>query len=227
MLEIADIKKIYENGKGLKTFSLSVHPGEIVCLIGPNGSGKSTALNIAAGVSKAQEGACLLNGMETIEAAAKKDIGFLEETPFYYDRISAMDFLNFIWGIKYEGEPNHEVLRLLEKFDLLPARDYKIRELSLGLKKRIGVISAIMNFPQLIILDEPTNGMDAKGVINLKDELVSAKERNCCVIISSHILDFLKDIGTRIVFLKEGLLEHDTINAKDVNLDEIYKSLYM
>ncbi|MDR1542202.1 MAG: ABC transporter ATP-binding protein [Clostridiales bacterium] len=227
MLEIVGIKRIYKNGKGLQTFSLQVQPGEIVCLIGPNGSGKSTALNIAAGVSKASEGSCLLNGMETLESAAKKDIGFLEEAPFYYGKISALDFLNLIWGIKYEGEPNFEVLRLLEKFDLLPVKDYKIRELSMGLRNRIGVISAIINYPQLIILDEPTNGLDAKGVINLKDELVSAKKRNCCVIIASHILDFLKDIGTRIVFIKNGLLEHDINNNEDVNLDEIYKSLYM
>jgi ABC-2 type transport system ATP-binding protein len=227
MIEITGIKKLYDNGKGLNTFSLNIQSGEIVCLIGPNGSGKSTALNIIAGVSKAAEGTCLLNGMETIDAATKKDIGFLEEAPFYYDKISVIDFLNFIWGIKYEGETNHEVLRLLETFDLLPIKDYKIKELSLGLKKRVGVISAIMNYPQLIILDEPTNGMDAKGVINLKNELIEAKKRNCCVIISSHILDFLKNIGTRMVFIKDGLLKHDISNTEGVNLDEIYKALYM
>jgi ABC-2 type transport system ATP-binding protein len=227
MLEVNRIEKVYNSGRGLKCFSLIIEKAEILCLIGPNGSGKSTALNIISGIVKADKGSCLLNNLNTHDLICKKNIGFLEETPFYYDRLSIFDFLDFIWDIKYPGESNAEIYRLLDKFDLMSIKGIKIKELSFGLKKRIGVISAIMNYPQLIILDEPTNGMDAKSVIVLKEEIFDAYKHDSYIIISSHILDFLKDIGTKIVFLKDGEIKENILNTNVINLDDIYRSLYM
>jgi ABC-2 type transport system ATP-binding protein len=227
MLNIKAIAKTYGNGRGLRPLSLDVEHGEILCLVGPNGSGKSTALNIIAGVAKADSGCCLLDGALTITDACKKNIGFLEENPYYYEKISVLGFLDFIWGIKYAGESNSEIFRLLEKFDLLSMKNWKMRELSMGLRQRAGIITALMRYPDLIVLDEPTNGLDAKGVISLKEELAIAEKRGCHVIISSHMLDFIKGIGTRIVFIKDGVAEADIANSKDVDLDEAYKSLYM
>jgi ABC-2 type transport system ATP-binding protein len=227
LLTVSGIKKIYPNGKGLKPFSLKVEPGEIVCLIGPNGSGKSTAFNMIAGISEADGGECLIGGISTADIEAKKDIGFLEETPFYYDKITVENFLGFIWGIKYKGEPNGDIYRLLAKFDLLKRKGSKLKDLSMGLKKRVGVISALMHYPKLIILDEPANGLDSQSLILLKDELVAAGKSDCVILISSHILDFLKGIGTRFVFLKNGAIKKDMSSFEDMSLDETYRSLYM
>ncbi|MDR1640295.1 MAG: ABC transporter ATP-binding protein [Clostridiales bacterium] len=226
MLKIDGIKKTYSNGKGLKSLSLKAKRGEIVCLIGPNGSGKSTALRVIAGIIKCDNGTCRLNNTETFDREIKRDIGYLEESPFYYDNISVENFLTFIWGVKYSNEPNDELQRLLKKFDLSSIRNYKMKELSMGLKKRVGIISSIMNYPNLIILDEPANGLDTKSIINLKDEIKRASERSI-IIISSHILEYLKSLGTRIVFLKEGLAIKELNIDYSVNLEALYRSIYM
>jgi ABC-2 type transport system ATP-binding protein len=227
MLSVRGIKKVYKNGRGLCDLSFDVEKGEIICLIGPNGSGKSTALNIIAGISKGDEGVCLLNGKDTGGIPVKRDIGFLEETAFYYEHISVDAFLNFIWGVKYSGEPNGEVIRLLENFDMTMYRDAKMSDLSQGYKKRVGLISALMHHPELIILDEPLNGLDTRSVIKLKEEILLARYLGCIVIISSHILDFLKDIGTRIIFLKDGNVVENIMIEPHLNLDDIYKEIYM
>ncbi|MDR1643415.1 MAG: ABC transporter ATP-binding protein [Clostridiales bacterium] len=227
MLTVNGIKKIYPNGKGLKPFFLKAEPGEIVCLIGPNGSGKTTAFNMIAGIAQSDGGECLIGDLSTSDIEAKKEIGFLEESPYYYDKITVENFLGFIWGIKYKGEPNGDIYRLLAKFDLLKRKGYKLQELSMGLKKRVGVISALMHYPKLIILDEPANGLDSQSLILLKDELVAAGKQDCVILISSHILDFLKDIGTRFVFLKNGVIKKELPRSQNVSLDETYRSLYM
>lgn len=227
MLKIKEIEKIYSNGRGLNSLSLDIECGEIVCLIGPNGSGKSTALNIVSGILKSNSGHCFLQGQDTSEIGAKKNIGFLEENPFYYEHISVVVFLNFIWGVKYRGESNDDIYRLLQSFDMINYKDTKIKDLSQGLKKRVGIISALMNCPNLIILDEPTNGLDTQSVIKLKEEILLAQQKKCIIVISSHILDFLKDIGTRVIFLKDGQNVKDIKVEPYLNLDNVYKAIYM
>jgi len=227
MLLINDISKIYHNNRGLNRMSIEINPGELVSIIGPNGCGKTTALNIMAGTLKSDSGSCSVNGMGTIETDTKKYIGFLEENPFFYGDISIVQFINFIWGIKYPEATNQEIYRLLEKFELLDIRNLRLKELSMGLRRRVGIITALMNYPPLIILDEPTNGLDTKSVLQLKEELLIAQEKNCMIIIASHILDFLKSISTRIIFLKAGEIQKDISNNNDVNLDDVYRSLYM
>ena len=227
MLSVKGIRKVYKNGRGLNMLSFDAERGDIVCLIGPNGSGKSTALNIIAGILKCDEGVCLLRDRDTSDISAKSNIGFLEETPFFYDHISVTAFLNFIWGVKYSGESNDDVIRLLRSFELTQYKDAKMMDLSLGYKKRVGIVAAMMHSPELIILDEPINGLDTRSVIKLKDEILLARKQDCIVIVSSHILDFLKDIGTRFIFIKDGNMIDDRKIDSSVNLDEIYRDIYM
>lgn len=226
MLNIDNVKKVYPNNRGLFGLSLSVSEGEVVSFVGPNGSGKSTALNIIAGVSIGDEGLCQIEGLDTHAASAKRYIGFLEEDAFYYDNVSLQTYLDFIRSYKYPDQPNEDMFRMLECFDLINKRHDTIKSLSMGMRKRLGIISAIMNHPPLIILDEPTNSIDTEGLLVLKDELRKLKEQGCIIILSGHVLDFLKTVSTRFIFLKDGRLCSDFSNDQNVDLDSIYRGIY-
>ena len=226
MLEIQNIKKIYPSNRGLHQLSLVIEPGETVALVGPNGSGKSTSLNIIAGILKSNTGMCRINGLDTLQTETKKHIGFLEESPFFYSNSTVVGFLNFIWLVKYPDTENGDIFRLLDKFELAAYKTTKIKELSKGLRQRIGIISALMNSPPLIVLDEPTNGLDTWGVLCLKDELLAIRDKGCIVVLSNHILDFVKDVCSRIIFLKDGYVQKDLCNNAAVNLDEVYRRVY-
>jgi ABC-2 type transport system ATP-binding protein len=226
MLIIEKIRRVYDNQRGLHEFSLEASPGDAVSLVGPNGSGKSTALNIIAGISFSAGGFCTIDGTDTHRPEAKRKIGYLEEDAFYYDRISIMDFLNFIWSFKYPGTANDDLFRLLDIFALTDLRDAKLGSLSMGLRKRVGLVSALMNRPPLVVLDEPTNSVDTEGLIALKEELLALRAAGTCVILSGHVLDFLKTVSGKVVFLKDGRIAHEMNNERDTDLDAVYRTIY-
>jgi ABC-2 type transport system ATP-binding protein len=227
MLEIDGIKKIYANGRGLKGLSLRVSEGEIACLVGPNGAGKTTAIGRIAGIAKCDGGTCLLDGKDTALPEMKPQIGYLEEAPFYYENVTVEHFLNFIWSFKYPDCANDEIYRLSERFDLTRYLGNRMGALSAGLVKRVGVVSALMNHPRLIILDEPTNSIDATALIMLKEELEFARRRGCHILISGHALDLIKAVATRILFLRDGVCLRDLPNDSSLDLEQLYRPLYM
>jgi ABC-2 type transport system ATP-binding protein len=227
MLDVRGIKRVYANGRGLKGLSFNVSEGEAVCIVGPNGAGKTTAVNCVAGIAKCGEGKCLLNGKDTVLPKVKPQIGYLEEAPFYYENVTVEHFLNFIWSFKYPGCANDEIYRLLEKFDLMRCRSNRMGVLSAGMLKRVGIISALMNYPRLIVLDEPANSIDATSLIALKEELELARRQGCHILISDHAPDFIKAVATRILFLKDGACMRDAPNEPSLSLEQAYRALNM
>jgi len=227
MLTIDHIHRLYPNGRGLVDLDLVVTGGEIVALVGPNGSGKSTALDIIAGVAVGQSGTCLLDGRPTSQMATKADIGFLEQDAFFYPDMPVGALIDFLWAEKYSHQPNDDARRLLETFDLGDYSRRRIGSLSQGLRQRLGLITALMHRPALIVLDEPTNGLDTKSLLSLKDELVTAQSAGCQVIVSSHVLDFVHAIATRVVFLRDGVVVADLHPDDGVSLDDTYRTLYL
>ena len=128
--------------------------------------------------------------------------------------------------MKYPDIENRDVIRLIEKFELEDYMRMKIKELSMGLRQRVGLISALMNSPPFIVLDEPTNGLDTRAVLCLKEELINLRDKGCIVVLSNHILDFVKDVCTRIIFLKDGYMQEDLCINATINLDETYRRIY-
>ncbi len=226
MLEINNISKIYNNQKGLKNLSVNLYEGDRLAIVGPNGAGKTTALNIIAGIYEGDTGNVLLNGYDTSLISSKKFIGYLEESPYLYEKLSVIDYLNFIWGIKFENEKNTPLYNLLEEFDLLDLCNYKIKELSLGLKQRVAIVSSIMNFPKLIILDESTNALDTKSILTLKKIIRQLSKNGNIIIISSHMLDFIKTAANKIIFLDKGAVARTLTINETVDLDRIYEAVY-
>lgn len=227
MLNINSITKVYSNGRGIKKFSLEADKGEVLAFIGPNGSGKSTALKIMAGVMSCDEGTVAINNIDTKEREAKKYIGYLPEEIFVYEKMSIYELLNFTAAVKFNKNLSDEIDESLKKYDLWDYRHQIIKNLSMGMKKKVGIIGAFLGSPELIILDEPTNGLDTKGIITLKEKINYLKEKGSIIIISSHMLDFVGNIKCRAIFLKDGNVVEDIKEGSNVNLENIYSKLYL
>lgn len=225
MLKVKAISKMYSANKGVKDITFSIDSGEVVALIGPNGSGKTTLLNILAGVLKADDGTVCLDGLMNDKIEVRKNIGFLPDSIIINPKTRVLDLLNIVSDYKYKGDYKEEIDKELDAYRISDYKKARFGDLSLGMQKKVGLIIAFMGTPSLIILDEPTNGIDTNGIIRLKDNIREAKEKGSSVVISSHILDFVNTVADRSLFLKNTQL--DTIVTGNENLESVYKKLYL
>lgn len=225
MLEIQKVKKLYTPTTGVKQVSLSCRTGETVAFIGPNGVGKTTILKIISGLLKADEGTVLLNDKNTACFDTRQNIGYMPENLNVGRKISAKELLYLISDYKYQGKYKEKIDESIKNYGLEEQCNKPFCKLSMGSKKKVGAIIAFMGNPELIILDEPTNGVDTAGIICMKRDIIEARNRGCTIIVSSHILDFIGSIADRCIFLKNGEIEN-IVKGKE-NLEEIYATLYL
>lgn len=230
MVQVKGITKRYGGARGINNLCLECQEGEVISLIGPNGSGKSTSLKGIAGLLKLEKGCVLLDDKDTMKAETKRDIGYLPEKLNLDSNMTGYELIEMINVLKlnrYHGNEEQEVIKMFHDFDLWNSRHVKIKHYSVGMHKKIGIMIAMLHFPKLIILDEPTNAVDTKGIITLKEYIETAKERGCIVMVSSHILDFISTISTKNVFIKDGRVEQIVDGDGTVNLEKIYKEIYL
>ncbi len=225
MLKVQDVHKIYSNNAGVKEISFTSEGEEIISLIGPNGAGKSTLLNMISGVLRPDKGQILLNNKNVCELETRKNIGYLPDWISVSSSIKVLDLLYMVSDYKFAGKFKNEIDNSIESYHLENYCNQKFSKLSMGTKKKIGILIAFMGTPDLIILDEPTNGMDTQGILELKKNILEAKAKGSIIIISSHILDFVNAISDRNLFLKDMKIAR--IVEKKNDLEEIYSALYM
>lgn len=225
MLEIQDVEKTYTYATGVKKISFFCRTGEVVALIGPNGVGKSTILGIIAGIQKADAGKVMLNGVDTSIFNTRKKIGYMTEKINVGKKINAKELLYLISDYKFNGQYKDYINQAIEDYGLYKQCSKQFCDLSMGNKKKVSIIIAFMGKPELIILDEPTNGMDTAGMICMKRYIMKAKKDGASIIISSHILDFVDSIADKKVFLKNGRIEKIIEGRED--LEQIYTELYL
>ena len=168
MLKIDNLSKVYENGKGLQEMSYECNPGEIIALIGENGAGKTTMMKMLGGIMPAKTGEVLLNGRNCCEDSAKKEIGYAGDEFLASGKMTIYEIAQLVNDIKFDGKYEQQIEELLEAFDLAEKRNLLINQCSAGMKKKVGIMIALLGMPPLIILDEPTNALDTKGILVLK-----------------------------------------------------------
>ena len=230
MTRVEGITKSYGNNRGIYNLCMECGEGEVVSFIGPNGSGKTTSLKGIAGLLKLESGYVLLDGKNTLDSNTKKEIGYLPQRLNFSPNMTGYELIETINVLKYQrnqGACEDELKQMFSDFDLWESRHMKLRNYSVGMRKKIGIMIAMMHFPKLIILDEPTNAVDTKGIITLKEYIEEAKKRGCIVIVSSHILDFISSISTKNIFIKNGKVARIVERESHVNLEEVYKELYL
>ena len=223
MLEIHNLTKRYKNNKGIFEFNYSFEEGKVYALVGPNGSGKTTLMQMIAGISDPLHGTVELDGINTKARSCKKEIGYALELSNDYTKQTIYQFLTMVCEIKYKGKHTDEIDRYLKDFELERDGNTRIADCSLGMKKKVGIITSFIGLPKLIILDEPTNGLDTTGLIRLKRYIEKAREDRHIVIVSSHVLDFVDAIMDKIIFLKEGRI----VSCNGSSTEEQYRRLFI
>ncbi len=226
MIEVKNLSKSYGSKQAVDNISFTANESEILGFLGPNGAGKSTTMNILTGYLSSSGGQALINGVDILEdpVTAKKDIGYLPELPPLYLDMTVMEYLNFVYDLKKCKMPRRSHLN--EICGLVKITDVKnrvIRNLSKGYKQRVGLAQALVGNPKVLILDEPTVGLDPKQIIEIRT-LIKKLGKNHTVILSSHILSEVQAVCDRIVVIDKGkLVANDTTENLSHNLSADHK----
>ncbi|MCD7970253.1 MAG: ATP-binding cassette domain-containing protein [Alistipes sp.] len=208
ILTVSNISKRFGSVRALQEVSFSVPEGSVYGILGPNGSGKTTLLGIVTDVIRADSGSYALPGSGTApNYELRKKIGTLLETPNFYGYLSGYDNLLITANIK--GVSREEIDPVLVKVDLYERRFSKFGNYSLGMKQRLGIASALLGDPQVLILDEPTNGLDPEGIAEIRNLVRELGASGHTVVIASHLLDEVEKVCTHAAILKSGRLLAD------------------
>ena len=206
VLEVSQLTKIYKKQRALDSFDLSVSRGEIVGIIGPNGAGKSTLLRSIVGLTPASEKNIQLFGSVDYEALLtnRHFVGALIEAPAFVDNMSAKE--NMIhYALQRKVKNRARIDEVLSLVGLDKTGNKKVKNFSLGMKQRLAIALTLLHDPDLLILDEPINGLDPAGIIHVRELLLKLnREKNMTILISSHILSELEHLASRFVFVNKG-----------------------
>lgn len=212
MIEVENLVKKYGSHLAVDHLSFQVEPGKIYGFLGPNGAGKSTTMNIMTGYIAATEGSVKINGYDIMKDAeeAKKCIGYLPEVPPLYQDMTVMEYLTFVARLKKipRAEQKTQISEVMELTMIGDISGRLIRNLSKGYKQRVGLAQAVLGYPEVIILDEPTAGLDPKQIIEIRDFIKKLGEKHT-VILSSHILSEVQAVCDEIMILSKGQLVAD------------------
>ena len=214
VIEYKQLTKIYKNlivGRSkavcaLKNISLSVHKGQIVGLIGPNGAGKSTFLNLVAGLIFPTEGYLSVCGNPVRTVEARRNLGYMPEHPVFLGRYSARAILRYHGALSRLSRKTISLQtgKLIEQLQMQEYIDRRFSEFSQGMKQRLALAVALINNPQVLLLDEPSNGLDPVGIIQLRDLLKQLRDSGTAIVISSHRLGELEKLTSDYIFLYRG-----------------------
>lgn len=208
LIETVDLCKSYGKRQIIKNLDMKVEVGDIYGFLGPNGSGKTTTIRMLLGLVHPTSGQVILNGFnvkDNVEAAVA-EVGAIVENPSFYNYLSGRDNLKLMANL-YPGLLKKRVEEVLDIVKLKDRAKDKVGTYSLGMKQRLGIAMALLNNPKLIILDEPTNGLDPQGMKDIKELILKlAKEQKITFFISSHLLHEVEQICTKVGVLKEGEL---------------------
>lgn len=209
MIEISHLTKKYGEHAAVADLSLNIEPGKIYGFLGPNGAGKSTTMNIITGYIGATEGTVKINGFDilTQPEEAKKCIGYLPELPPLYTDMTVGEYLKFVADLKKipKAKKTPYMEEAMELTKITDMRNRLIRNLSKGYRQRVGFAQAVLGYPEVIILDEPTVGLDPKQIIELRG-LIQSLGKQHTVILSSHILSEVKEVCEHIFIISKGKL---------------------
>ncbi len=209
MIEINHLVKKYGDHVAVDDLSLTIEPGRIYGFLGPNGAGKSTTMNILTGYLGATSGEVTINGYNIFAnpEEAKKCIGYLPELPPVYMDMTVLEYMSFVAELKQieKGKRKEAVLEAMELTKIVEMKNRLIKNLSKGYRQRVGLAQAILGYPEVIILDEPTVGLDPKQIIEMR-ELIHELGKKHTVILSSHILTEVSAVCDYIFIISKGKL---------------------
>jgi ABC-2 type transport system ATP-binding protein len=224
VIEINQLKKYYGKSRGIEDVSFQVEQGEIFGFIGPNGAGKSTTIRTLLALIHPTSGSATIFGKDCIKYAPEiaKDVGYLPSEVFYYDKMRAVDLLKYSASF-YKKDCSKKIEELARRLDLDLSR--KIDDLSFGNRKKVGIIQGLIHEPKLIILDEPSIGLDPLMQQTFFDLLTEENKKGATILFSSHILSEVQKICHRVAIIKEGRIL--TVESMAKLREDNYKKVYI
>ena len=207
MIQVKDVTKKYGNFIAVKNLNFEIKHGEVIGFLWPNGAGKSTTMNMLTGFIEPSEGSIIINGKDIVKKAreAKKNIGYMpENVPLYLD-LTVREFVTYMAELKLvqRKERKKQVEEIIKATGLEDVKNKLIRNLSRGYKQRVSMAGALVGKPEILILDEPTVGLDPKQIIEIR-ELIKSLGKDHTVIISSHILSEISQICEKVIIINKG-----------------------
>ena len=212
MITIEHINKSFGSQQVLRDVNLEIPAGQVLGLLGPNGAGKSTLMKILIGLWKADSGT----------VSVPQRIGYLPENNPLYDEMYVAEYLEFMAKMTQIGDCKLEIENLIERVGLTPERHKHIRELSKGYRQRVGLAQALLGDPELLILDEPTTGLDPNQLVEIRSLIRNlGKERT--VILSTHIMQEVREMCDRVVILDHGVIKADRPITEIADLEALFR----
>jgi ABC-2 type transport system ATP-binding protein len=220
-IEVKNLTKTYNDFIAVNNISFSVNKREIFGFLGPNGAGKTTTIKAMLDLLHADTGTIHLNGIDiqTQGKEAKKHIGYMPEKVAFYDNLTALQNLQFYAEIKHVSK--EECPRLIKEFGLADAEKKRVGKFSKGMVQRLGMARAVLGNPPILILDEPSGGLDPRGVVLIRDKILEMKDKGTTIFVSSHILSEIQEVCDRVGIINKGdLVAQDTVDglSKKLNL---------
>ncbi|MCM8824370.1 MAG: ABC transporter ATP-binding protein [Candidatus Omnitrophica bacterium] len=216
----------------VENLNLSIREGEFYCLLGPNGAGKTTTLKLLVGLLKPTKGKIYIGGfsLDTMAEQAKKLVGFIPDTPFLYENLTAIEFLEFIGTIFYIDKDTlkERINFYLDVFGLEEAKNILLRDYSHGMRQRIIYIANLIHKPKVLLVDEPLVGLDPQGINLIKRVLKEKTKEGMAIVMSTHILQIAEQLADRVGIMDrgklivEGSLEELKKKIKEGSLEDIF-----
>ena len=206
VLNLDHVSKVYGNGRGARNITFSVARGEVVGLLGPNGSGKTTIMKSITGLCQPTEGTITVFGADAVDhrEAALAKVGALIEQPALYENLTALDHLRMA-ARYYPGVDQARIDKVLEIVGLSQYKKERCGKFSLGMKQRMGLALALLSEPELMILDEPTNGLDIEATVEIREIIIRlAKEKGVTFLVASHLASEIEKMCSKVLVLHEG-----------------------
>jgi ABC-type multidrug transport system ATPase subunit len=215
VIRLQNVNKSFGRQPVLKQLNLNVPEHSVYAFLGNNGEGKSTTIRLLTGLMRADEGQIEVLGLDVAKNKQKilQQVGTIVDSPALYPQLTAAEFLRI--GCLLKGLAKSEIARILDTVGLTKVANQKIKTFSLGMKQRLALAHALLGTPKLLILDEPTNGLDPQGMLEIR-ELIKAlpQTANCTVFLSSHLLDEVEKMATHVALLKHGSVQVESSIAQ-------------
>lgn len=207
MIKVSEVSKSYGGRKAIDNISFEIQPGEVVGFLGPNGAGKTTTMKMLTGFMAPSAGQVLIDGVDVFEdpIKAKSSLGYLPETPPLYVDMSVKSYLSYVCSLKGvpKGEHSSNINEVLEKLKLVDVQNRMIKNLSKGYRQRVGIAQALVSKPKIIIMDEPTVGLDPSQVAEFRNVINDLRGQHT-IILSTHILSEVQATCERVIIINKG-----------------------
>ena len=229
VLEINNITKLYKNGRGVKNITFDVEKGDVLGLLGPNGSGKTTIMKVITGLCHANDGEVKIFGMNNEDNFEKcmSNVGVLIEAPAIYDNLTAIKNLRLMAKF-YDNVDDTRIEKVLKIVRLEKYKNDKAGRFSLGMKQRLGLALALLSEPDLVVLDEPTNGLDIEGMIEVREIITRmANEKGITFLVSSHLANEIEKTCNKVAVIHEGELVDFVSMEKALELNPTLEDYFL